>query len=475
MVFSGILKISRGVFKLSNITAFLESKKMTAPTSILKDETVTAAAAVPSVDSKVTGSKSVSPIKKMTGPELYKAIGQPKKIVAPMVDGSELGWRMISRKYGADLCYSPMYHSRLFATDEKYRNNMFGPLDGDEKVDRPLIVQFCANDPEYFLQAAKFVEDRCDAVDLNLGCPQGIARKGHYGSFLMEDWDLIHKLIRNLHENLKVPVTAKIRVYDDWEKSLNYAKMVLDAGAQFLTVHGRTRCMKGQATGLANWKLVKYIKDNLPPETVFFSNGNILYPEDIDRCVNEIGCDAVMSAESNLCNPGVFWTENEDKEKQFPRVDKFVREYFDIVKDLPGTASKTSFKTHLFKSLKNFLPEHTDIRTEIAKLNRHSDWNDVEKIIIHIEDVVQEIFKQDNIEDLDAVTIGEEEEWGGRYKKVPYWRLQPYFRKVDGVSGKDVAKESLKKINEKNDEQKKRKTEDIETADETPSKKSKDE
>ncbi|GME74072.1 unnamed protein product [[Candida] boidinii] len=150
---------------------------MTAPTSILKDETVTAAAAVPSVDSKVTGSKSVSPIKKMTGPELYKAIGQPKKIVAPMVDGSELGWRMISRKYGADLCYSPMYHSRLFATDEKYRNNMFGPLDGDEKVDRPLIVQFCANDPEYFLQAAKFVEDRCDAVDLNLGCPQEIYMK----------------------------------------------------------------------------------------------------------------------------------------------------------------------------------------------------------------------------------------------------------------------------------------------------------
>ena len=53
---------------------------------------------------------------------------------------------------------------------------------------------------------------------------------------------------------MSIPVTAKIRIYDDYEKSLKYAKMVLDAGAQFITVHGRTREMKGQATGLANWK-----------------------------------------------------------------------------------------------------------------------------------------------------------------------------------------------------------------------------
>ena len=64
-------------------------------------------------------------------------------------------------------------------------------------------------------------------------------------------------------------MTAKIRIYDDYEKSLKYAKMVLDAGAQFITVHGRTREMKGQATGLANWKILKYLRDNLPQDQVF--------------------------------------------------------------------------------------------------------------------------------------------------------------------------------------------------------------
>lgn len=64
------------------------------------------------------------------------------------------------------------------------------PTEGD----RPLIVQFCANSPAHLLGAAKILEPHCDAIDINLGCPQEIARRGHYGAFLMEDWDLIYQM-----------------------------------------------------------------------------------------------------------------------------------------------------------------------------------------------------------------------------------------------------------------------------------------
>ena len=55
-------------------------------------------------------------------------------------------------------------------------------------------LQFCGNDPEVFLKAAKYAEDHCDGVDINLGYPQQIAKRGHYGAFLQDEWDLLHKI-----------------------------------------------------------------------------------------------------------------------------------------------------------------------------------------------------------------------------------------------------------------------------------------
>jgi tRNA-dihydrouridine synthase 1 len=159
-------------------------------------------------------------------------------------------------------------------------------LDGNPQIDRPLFVQFCANDPDALLAAAKIVQPYCDAVDLNLGCPQGIAKRGNYGAFLQEDWDLIYRLIHKLHLNLDVPVTAKMRVLDTKEKTLEYAKMILSAGASILTVHGRQRDQKGHWTGLADWKIIRYLRDNLPKETVMFANGNILQYGDLQKCLD---------------------------------------------------------------------------------------------------------------------------------------------------------------------------------------------
>src|SRR5688572_1460938 len=119
------------------------------------------------------------------------------------------------------LSYTPMFHSKMFSEMPKYRDSHFQPLksaipspidpfhisqlpaselylDGNPAFDRPLTVQFCSNDPEDLLNAAKHVAPFCDAVDLNLGCPQGIAKRGNYGAFLQEDWGLISSMIKRL-------------------------------------------------------------------------------------------------------------------------------------------------------------------------------------------------------------------------------------------------------------------------------------
>lgn len=148
----------------------------------------------------------------------------------------------------------------------KYREEVFNTIAGEEggPEDRPLIIQFCANDSEQLLASAKALEPYCDAVDINLGCPQDIARRGHYGSYLQDEWDVIYKLsesshraitswslicvVNTLHRNLSVPVTAKFRVFSTVEKTVEYAQMLERAGAQMLTCHGRTRDQRGHNT-----------------------------------------------------------------------------------------------------------------------------------------------------------------------------------------------------------------------------------
>jgi tRNA-dihydrouridine synthase 1 len=258
-----------------------------------------------------------------------------------------------------------MFHSKMFGDNAKYRDSHFQPLksalpsppdayhisqlpeterhlDGNPAYDRPLTVQFCSNDPEDLLNAAKHVAPFCDAVDLNLGCPQGIAKRGNYGAFLQEDWDLVARMIRKCHEELDVPITAKMRILETPEKTLAYAKTILDAGASIITVHGRRREQKGHNTGLADWSMIRFLRESLPKETVIFANGNILQHEDIEKCLEETGADAVMSAEGNLHDPTIFaeppslgqegreyWRGRDGKGGY--RMDAVMRRYLDII------------------------------------------------------------------------------------------------------------------------------------------------
>ena len=163
---------------------------------------------------------------------------------------------MLCRNHGAQLCYTPMLHSKIFYEDATYRKTYFSTC----KEERPVFAQFCGNDPVILLNAAKLVADKVDAVDINLGCPQRIAKKGYYGAYLMENPKLIYSLVKKLHDELPIPVTCKIRIFKDVEQTVAYAKMLEEAGCQILTVHGRLRDQRGVNVGLADWDSIKRVK-----------------------------------------------------------------------------------------------------------------------------------------------------------------------------------------------------------------------
>uniref|UniRef100_A0A2P2I7C8 tRNA-dihydrouridine(16/17) synthase [NAD(P)(+)] n=1 Tax=Hirondellea gigas TaxID=1518452 RepID=A0A2P2I7C8_9CRUS len=298
-----------------------------------------------------------------------ETLGGARLVVAPMVDASELAWRLLSRRYGAELCYTPMLHSAVLVRDPRYRRDSLQSC----QEDRPLIAQLCGNDPSIVGEACRLMSPHCDGIDINLGCPQAIARKGRYGAFLMDDWPLIAQLVRSAVANSSVPVTCKIRVFEDKQRTVEYALMLQDAGAALLTVHGRTREQKGPLTGLADWSYVTAVRKAV--RVPVFANGNIQYLSDVHRCLQETGVQGVMTAEGNLHNPALFAADSAHPPNPArftgpaPTVWQMALEYLELALEYPCPISYS--RGHIFKILHHCfgMSSNSDVRQTISRSN----------------------------------------------------------------------------------------------------------
>ena len=333
---------------------------------------------------------------------------------APMVDQSDLPFRLQCRRYGTNVCFTPMIHARLFVTSRQYRQRF--QTKNTPATDRPLIAQLCGGtDPETMLQCAMQLQDSCDGIDINCGCPQGIAKRGKYGAFLLEQEESLLTLIRYMAPRLKVPLSVKVRLLpnDDAEErvtaSLQLYKQLVDAGIHLLTIHGRTRHQKGHMTGAADWSTISMAVNQLGTRIPVLANGSIASAEDVHQCLQVTKADGVMSSEAILEYPPLFQPltrttdnhchNNEDmNDACFPQ-DRVSRlelalEYLELALQYPpdiggqGTGLKC-IRMHMHRFLHADLQEHICIRDALVRARTTNDLYDA----VH---ALREIHEQTN-------------------------------------------------------------------------------
>ena len=219
--------------------------------------------------------------------------------LAPMAGVTDLPYRKICRKWGADLTYTEMVSAKgLHYKDKKTHELM--ETDGS-----PCAVQLFGSEPDIMAEVVpQVLESGCELIDINMGCPAPKIAGNGDGSALMKTPELMGKIMRAVSDASPVPITAKIR--KGWTKdSVNAVECasILEAnGAAAIAVHGRTR--EEYYSGKADWDIIGDIKNTVKIPVI--GNGDIWCAEDALKMIEYTGCDAVMVARGAQGNPFIF-------------------------------------------------------------------------------------------------------------------------------------------------------------------------
>lgn len=229
--------------------------------------------------------------------------GQNPLFLAPMEDVTDIGFRMLCKRFGAAMVYTEFVSAEALVRSIKSTVSKL-TISEDE---RPVGIQIYGRDLDAMVEAAKIVEEaRPDVIDLNFGCPvKKVAGKGA-GAGMLRNIPLMLEITREVVKAVKIPVTVKTRLGWDCNNIIitELAEQLQDCGIQALTIHGRTRSQ--MYTGEANWTLIGEVKNNPRIHIPIIGNGDIKTPEQAREAFNRYGVDAVMVGRATFGCPWIF-------------------------------------------------------------------------------------------------------------------------------------------------------------------------
>lgn len=298
-------------------------------------------------------------------------------VLAPMAGISNTAYRQIIKEMGAGLIFAEMVSDKALVYGSEKTFDLLKMSD----MERPIAQQIFGSDVDSFVKAAKLVEDKMhpDIIDINMGCPvPKVAIKSQAGSALLKNPDKIKEIVSAVVKAVSVPVTVKIR--SGWDansvNAVEVAKVIEEAGASAITVHGRTRAQG--YSGNADWNIIKQVKEmvNIP----VIGNGDVTSAEKAKEMLDFTGCDAVMIGRGVLGNPWlikecVSYLESgiiPPKPSAREKIEMLKRHYQLLVDSTSEKQAILEIRTHALWYIKG-MPKSAYIKNEICKTKNSED------------------------------------------------------------------------------------------------------
>lgn len=237
-------------------------------------------------------------------------LGDKPVLLAPMEDVTDASFRVVCKRFGADMVYTEFIPSDGLIRDAA--KAIAKMKTSDEEA--PIAIQIYGNDPVAMVEAAKMADHAeeiagghgCDIIDINFGCPVNkIAGRGA-GSGMMREPDKMVMITEQIVKAVRKPVTVKTRL--GWDESskiiVGLAERLQDAGIQALTIHGRTRCQMYK--GEADWTLIGEVKNNPRMHIPIIGNGDINSARKAKEAFDRFGVDGIMVGRASFGHPWIF-------------------------------------------------------------------------------------------------------------------------------------------------------------------------
>lgn len=224
-------------------------------------------------------------------------------VLAPMAGVCNPAFRLIAKEFGCGLVCAEMVSDKAILHGNERTMKM---LYVDER-EKPLSLQIFGGDKQSLVEAAKIVDQRtnADIIDINMGCPVPKVTKCDAGARWLLDPSKVEEMVAAVVAAVEKPVTVKMRMGWDEEHiyAVDNAKALERAGAQAVSLHGRTR--KQMYTGKANWDIIREVKQAVDIPVI--GNGDVKSPQDAKRMLDTTGCDGVMIGRAALGNPWMLY------------------------------------------------------------------------------------------------------------------------------------------------------------------------